>query len=675
MSRVNLVILVLSLTVAFVRPAVAGESAAFSIGDPIGAIERDFQSGNLTLDEKAILQITAIKKPEELPSEYRIFDLVTGKSGLRSATPAILAIMNSWDQLLPSTQALISSYLIRPSTEFTFDSPSGFFVLHYDTLGDDAVPLADTDISGVPDFVERCASYCDSSLSRHLEFGYRTPPSDTGLGGDEKFDVYFENMAYYGYAMPEDPGPEEWNDYYSYLVLNSDFIGFPPNNDPEGSVAGAAKATVAHEFHHCVQFAYDSGELLWFMELDAVYMEDIVFDHVDDNYNYLLTFFNYPEKSLMESSLHMYSSFVWGLYLAQRFDTSLMVSIWEGARYGDIFDVLSDTLLQNYGWTQDSAFAEFTCWNYITSYHDDGLHHEEAVSYPLIAVSDTHSVYPTFPQFSPRNPAGYGACYVRFRPGLSEGNLRVFFDGSDGRQWSAYVIKSLTDSQHELEKFVLTTGTYEGIIEIPDFHAYESVTLVGANLSEFLGGESYIYSAEMFGDYAVASVILTIDTSVYSGAPRNFEYQVYNTSPLDDVYSIIVWDDAGWIVPDTTDRFIASGDSVVVQVPVHSPVSMPLGESSILHFKAVSRNDTNVYDEQSATAVTVLQRGDANFDGLIDIGDVTYLIAYLFISGDEPVPIIESGNYDCDNGVDISDLTSIIRFLFIDGSPSPCNPF
>ncbi|HUV29514.1 MAG TPA: S8 family serine peptidase [Acidobacteriota bacterium] len=60
---------------------------------------------------------------------------------------------------------------------------------------------------------------------------------------------------------------------------------------------------------------------------------------------------------------------------------------------------------------------------------------------------------------------------------------------------------------------------------------------------------------------------------------------------------------------------------------------------------------------------------DGNREGP-DIGDLTYLIGYLFVDGPEPVPY-EAGSVDCDELVDIGDVTYLIGFLFIDG-PDPC---
>ncbi len=64
--------------------------------------------------------------------------------------------------------------------------------------------------------------------------------------------------------------------------------------------------------------------------------------------------------------------------------------------------------------------------------------------------------------------------------------------------------------------------------------------------------------------------------------------------------------------------------------------------------------------------------GDPNHDGIIDVGDVIYLINYLFVDGPEPDPL-ESGDVDGYGEVDIGDVIYLINYLFIDGPP-PVNP-
>jgi len=64
--------------------------------------------------------------------------------------------------------------------------------------------------------------------------------------------------------------------------------------------------------------------------------------------------------------------------------------------------------------------------------------------------------------------------------------------------------------------------------------------------------------------------------------------------------------------------------------------------------------------------------GDVTGEGLVDIGDVVFLINYLFIDGPEPDPLM-TGDVNCDGIINIGDVICTINYLFIDG-PSPCSP-
>jgi len=61
--------------------------------------------------------------------------------------------------------------------------------------------------------------------------------------------------------------------------------------------------------------------------------------------------------------------------------------------------------------------------------------------------------------------------------------------------------------------------------------------------------------------------------------------------------------------------------------------------------------------------------GDVNADGIINILDITYLIAYLYLAGGEPVPP-GSGYVNGDSAANILDITYIINFLY-KGGPAP----
>ncbi|MEA2030494.1 MAG: dockerin type I repeat-containing protein [candidate division Zixibacteria bacterium] len=675
------ILVVTVLLVGFLTVAVTADESTATLDagvEPVALqlIEQEYESGSLTLDEKVRLQITAIKYPEKLPDRFHAPSLSSAITTIGlCGTPVIDDIRSQWDALSTETKGYFLAAFARIETEFTYLSPSGFFWFHYDTSGVDSIPSADDDSSGVPDFIEKCAAYCDSALARHIDLGYLLPPSDGELGGDSLYDMYFEETGLYGYTMPEGPGSEPWNDYYSYIMLNNDFLGFSPNNDPEGDQAGAAKATCAHEFHHSCQFAYDVSEPTWIKEHDAVYFEDIVFDATDDNYQYLEAFMQEPEKSLMDNGSHAYGSFIWAMYLAEKFDTSLMVAMWEGAIWDNAFDALADTIETRYGWTIDSAFAEFTVWNSCTDIRDDGLHYEESSQYHAVDIARSHTFYPVTLQTSPKNPAGYGSCYIDFFPGTETGILKLAFNGNDNREWSAYVVKSLTENTHEFEKIELDAISKYGTIDIPLFETYYRVTLVGANLSEYSEGAFFSYSADVRPPYSVESEILTTDSAVYSGDTRDFEYMISNTSVLNDIYRITSWDTCEWITPDSFDVPILAGDDSVVTIPVHPVQGTPLDNISSLTFKVWSRNDTTVVDSQFIGAKIVLQHGDVNFNGSINVSDITYLVTYLFDGGPEPAPVILSGDSSCNGEVNISDVTVLVNYLFQEAPPPSCNPY
>jgi hypothetical protein len=62
--------------------------------------------------------------------------------------------------------------------------------------------------------------------------------------------------------------------------------------------------------------------------------------------------------------------------------------------------------------------------------------------------------------------------------------------------------------------------------------------------------------------------------------------------------------------------------------------------------------------------------GDANSDGMVDISDVVYLIAYIFSGGSAPSPLL-AGDANCDTMVDISDVVYLIAYIF-SGGQAPC---
>lgn len=64
-------------------------------------------------------------------------------------------------------------------------------------------------------------------------------------------------------------------------------------------------------------------------------------------------------------------------------------------------------------------------------------------------------------------------------------------------------------------------------------------------------------------------------------------------------------------------------------------------------------------------------RGDVTGNGIVDVGDVVFLINYLYKNGNPPVPL-ESGDVTCNDIVDIGDVVFLINYLYKSGPPPSC---
>ncbi len=104
----------------------------------------------------------------------------------------------------------------------------------------------------------------------------------------------------------------------------------------------------------------------------------------------------------------------------------------------------------------------------------------------------------------------------------------------------------------------------------------------------------------------------------------------------------------------------------VMRVP--STVRSPATEVTSYSFIVRSPMTTVTSPPTEVTTVCVTFRGDANGDGLIDIGDVMYLINYLFTGTSAPDPLW-LGDCNSDGLIDIGDVICLINYLFIGGPP------
>ncbi|WP_017932906.1 MXAN_6640 family putative metalloprotease [Nocardioides sp. Iso805N] len=145
--------------------------------------------------------------------------------------------------------------------------------------------------------------------STYKAAGYRMPESDGTMGGDSRTDIYLADVGsqgYYGYCAPEPRAGSNAHDTPAFCVLDNDFS--PAQFGSRGTPISNLDVTAAHEFFHAVQFAYDATEDSWFMESTAVWVEDEVFNSINDNTQYL------PFGPLGKPTLSLDKNTTFGVY-------------------------------------------------------------------------------------------------------------------------------------------------------------------------------------------------------------------------------------------------------------------------------------------------------------------------------------------------------------------------
>ncbi len=179
-----------------------------------------------------------------------------------------------------------------------------------------------TDDAADPGYADQVLALLDQVHTTFVEAGYRAPKADEGLGGSDLIDVYLADIGsdgLYGYcASDEDIADSGPYDAWAYCVLDNDYsrAEFPTNSPTEN-----LQVTVAHEYFHAVQFGYDLAEDAWLLEATAAWVEDELFDEVDDNVQYLARSpLSHATKPLDRSNgLAVYGGWIFFRYLSDRF--------------------------------------------------------------------------------------------------------------------------------------------------------------------------------------------------------------------------------------------------------------------------------------------------------------------------------------------------------------------
>ncbi len=193
----------------------------------------------------------------------------------------------------------------------TLRTAGGHFLLHFDRTGPQAVSPVDINANGIPDYIDSVAFYAEQVYQVEVSsMGYRAPLLS---GQATAWDIYIAQigaapgfkvdgtlyMGYYGFTMSVNamPQPCDINKNISsaYLVIDNDFsptdsirVDTTMRRVYRETGISALKITLAHEFHHMVQYAYELDyQSINFYEMTSVWMEHRVFPESTDYLQYL----------------------------------------------------------------------------------------------------------------------------------------------------------------------------------------------------------------------------------------------------------------------------------------------------------------------------------------------------------------------------------------------------
>ncbi|UCD16666.1 MAG: hypothetical protein JSV44_09410 [Candidatus Zixiibacteriota bacterium] len=340
-------------------------------------------------------------------------------------------------------RSLAMSLQARPTyLPETHASPGGYFLLHYTTTGFNAVYQANIDTlnggDGVPDFVNQIAMIADSVWMKTIDdLGFPVPPPDGFYpeGGDNRYDIYIRVLgpSIFGMTTPEVPVSNM--SITSFMEINTDYRIGPYVTKP----LDAVRVTLAHEFFHAVQFGMDFTEfyetddgmkLFFWWEMSAVWMEEQLYDHVNDYYFYIPFYFELPWKSFQWSfGLHQYGAGIFPIFLSEKWGTDIIFDIWNRCQYygegPDFLQAADDAIAASSGGQYDlrMAFQEFTIWNFLTGKRQgrapEGWGFSEGADYPGLSESVflIHTAYRVVmsQRDIPHEPENLAANYIDFR--------------------------------------------------------------------------------------------------------------------------------------------------------------------------------------------------------------------------------------------------------------------
>ncbi|MCX6400799.1 MAG: hypothetical protein NTX33_12840 [Propionibacteriales bacterium] len=297
-------------------------------------------------------------------------------------------------------------------------------------------------------YATKALNVVNAVAERYKSAGYRVPINDGGAGGNWKVDVYLADLSdvgAFGYCSPDEDitthAPAS-----AYCVLDNNFAAseYGSTNTPTEFL----QVTAAHEFFHAVQFAYDVLEDRWFMESTATWVEDEVYDNVNDNRFYLrygpMGTPHRPLDTYSDAGLSQYGSWIFFRFLSERYDFTvagipvIVRRMWEAAAHsGSGAQGMYSVEAIRYALGVYDTYLSTEYSSFVARNREAKRYYEEGSAYPVAAPRGPY----TLTAGSPAKPLTFALNH------LSAKTLRYYPSSAMSKVWNLKIWLNLNSRE------------------------------------------------------------------------------------------------------------------------------------------------------------------------------------------------------------------------------------
>jgi len=441
-------------------PLAASAADATSLPQPsaLSRIDDAFAQGRIDAPTRAIYGLYVLKAPEKLPAEFRPSP---GATLPRCATPLFHRAWLERDAFNAEQAADYASFAARPTygTEGTVPAAGAdtLVLVHYDAADGTQAAIAN-----------QVAASSDTAWNMEITgFGFRPPVPDGTAGGTSDTDIYLVKNLNYAYTASESTNAATtFSDATAFSVIDPAL----PN----------LETYVAHEFNHDSQYAYDAHEADLIYEATAVFIEDKVYDSVNDYLSFVPDFQTHPERNLSYATYddsYMYGAGIWLRWLSDKHGSgspTIVRQIWENLEQDDLtnsnnyFMALENTVLPAAGISGgvQGMEQEYAGYRWLSGANSDGWS-TEASLWPTVApIQQFTLTNGADGNTTPNAPQPLGVNYVEVDTtgGVAGDKLTFTLHGGTGVSWGVTKIEVPASGAATVTPSAMDSG--DGVVRV-----------------------------------------------------------------------------------------------------------------------------------------------------------------------------------------------------------------